>query len=767
MAQAHILGYPRIDKQREMKKAVEAYWSKGISQQELFEQGKQIRQRNWSVQNQAGLDFVTVNDFSWYDHVLDMAALLGVVPERFDFTAKEVDVDTYFRMARGRAPSGKDAVACEMTKWFDTNYHYIVPELTAHQAFDMASTKIFDEVEEAKSRGYNPKPVLVGPMTFLWLAKSKDEGLNKLDLLDSLLPAYQRILERLSQQGVEWVQMDEPILVHDLPKDWQEGFDKAYAAFQENNPRLLLTTYFGSVDDHLERVMRLPVAGWHFDQVRGQDSLTKILKQLPDTAVLSLGVVDGRNIWASDLNEKLDVLEPIKDQLQDRLWISSSCSLLHSPVDVSQEQKLDLELKSWLAFAEQKVEEVAVLKQALSDRNSVQDRLTQSAQLVEQRRKSTRIHNPKVQERMSSISESMWQRTSAYAQRAKAQKAALKLPLFPTTTIGSFPQTKEIRGLRRDWKKGDMSEQDYVSQIRQQIQLAVKAQEEIGLDVLVHGEAERNDMVEYFGELLDGFAFTQNGWVQSYGSRCVKPPVIYGDVSRRKPMTVEWTQYAQSLTQKHMKGMLTGPVTMLCWSFVRDDQPRSQTANQIALALRDELIDLEKANIRVIQLDEPAFREGLPLRHKDWPHYLEWAVKSFRLATSGVQDSTQVHTHMCYSEFNDVIESIAALDADVITIETSRSQMELLDAFKDFKYPNEIGPGVYDIHSPRVPDVKEMVTLMKHAQKRLPHERLWINPDCGLKTRAWPETKESLINMVKAAQQLRAEVKTEEPALAD
>lgn len=766
MVTAHILGYPRIGKQRELKKAVEAYWAGSMDRQSLFEEGKRLRKEHWQAQKDAGLSMVTVNDFSWYDQVLDMASLFGVVPSRFGSIENEVDIDTYFRMGRGRAPTGKDTTACEMTKWFDTNYHYMVPELTSDQSFRLSLSKPFEEVEEAKSQGYTPKPVIIGPLTFLWLSKAKGEDFDKLSLLNKLLPVYKEVLEKFKAQGVEWVQIDEPILTLDLDKNWQQGFKDAYKALEDRNVKLLLTTYFGSLEDNLDTLASLSVDGWHIDAIRSQDKLQTLVARLPKDAIFSVGTVDGRNIWRTDLRAKLEQLKPLHDQLGDRLWVASSCSLLHSPVDLDVESKLDDEFKSWLAFSKQKVAEISTLATALTSPEKVESALKRSDEIRESRNSSSRIHNPAVKKRMSEIKQEMWHRPSPYQQRAKKQKAALNLPLFPTTTIGSFPQTGDIRKLRRDLKRGDLSYADYVTNIKKHIEEVVREQEALGLDVLVHGEAERNDMVEYFGELLDGYAFTQNGWVQSYGSRCVKPPIIYGDVSRPKAMTVEWTQYAQSLTPKLMKGMLTGPVTMLCWSFVRDDQPRSQTSDQIALALRDEMVDLEKAGIKVIQLDEPAFREGLPLRHKEWISYLEWAVRSFRLATSGVQDETQVHTHMCYSEFNDVIESIAAMDADVITIETSRSQMELLDAFETFNYPNEIGPGVYDIHSPRVPDAKEMVQLMQKASERIPAERLWINPDCGLKTRGWAETKEALSNMVKAAQTVRASIKNGEPELA-
>ncbi|MDE2089620.1 MAG: 5-methyltetrahydropteroyltriglutamate--homocysteine S-methyltransferase [Gammaproteobacteria bacterium] len=756
MTTAHTLGFPRIGAHRELKRAVESYWKREIDREALQSVGRELRARHWKLQADAGLDFVAAGDFSWYDHVLDMSALLGVVPPRFGVLRGEVDLDTYFRMARGRAPTGADAPACEMTKWFDTNYHYLVPEFGADQTFRVASSKLFDEVAEAQALGYRAKPVLVGPLTYLWLGKTKGGEFDKLALLDRLVPVYGEILERLKRQGVEWVQIDEPILVLDLPQAWKSAFESTYNRLQVAGLKRLVATYFGALDDNLGLACGLPVDGLHIDLVRAPEQLSAVLDRLPAYKVLSAGVVNGRNIWRTDLEQALKMLEPARARLGERLWVAPSCSLLHSPVDLSLENKLDKELKSWLAFATQKLGEVALLKRALAEgRAPVAQALSESHAANEARRRSPRIHRPEVKARLVKINEDITHRAHPYAARAAAQRRRLGLPAFPTTTIGSFPQTMEIRNARRDFKAGKIDETHYKERMHAEITHAVRKQEELGLDVLVHGEAERNDMVEYFGELLQGFAFTSNGWVQSYGSRCVKPPVIYGDVSRPAPMTVEWTTYAQSLTRRLMKGMLTGPVTILQWSFVRDDQPRADTTLQIALALRDEVLDLERAGIQVIQIDEPAFREGLPLRRKDWPQYLDWAVRAFRVAASGVRDETQIHTHMCYSEFNDIIDAIAALDADVITIETSRSDMELLDAFVGVKYPNEIGPGVYDIHSPRVPAVEEMAGLMEKAAALIPPERLWVNPDCGLKTRDWPEVESALRNMVAAAQRMR------------
>ncbi len=758
MSKIHNLGFPRIGARRELKRAVEAYWKGDISQQELEKTGHELRKRHWQLQADAGLDLIPVGDFSWYDHMLDLSAMLGVVPPRFGWEGGTVDLDTCFRMARGRAPSGKAAAACEMTKWFDTNYHYLVPEFQREQPFTLSTSKLFDEVAEAQALGYSVKPVIPGPLSYLWLGKVKGAEFDRLELLESLLPVYGEILQRLKEQGVEWVQIDEPILVLDLPQEWKSAFESAYNRLQTGGLNILLATYFGALGSNAVTACKLPVAGLHIDAVRAPEQVASVVDQLPAYKVLSIGIIDGRNIWRTDLDRALVTLEGLRERLGERLWIAPSCSLLHVPVDLEQEDELDEELKSWLAFATQKLHEVAVLQQALNgNREAVAGEPSAARAASLARSQSPRIHSVAVKQRVEGITDGMGRRSSPYADRAPLQRSWLKLPLFPTTTIGSFPQTPEIRQTRRAFKQGEISEQEYVSRMQQEIALVVEKQEQLGLDVLVHGEPERNDMVEYFGELLEGFAFTRYGWVQSYGSRCVKPPVIFGDVSRPRPMTVEWSRYAQSLTSKPMKGMLTGPVTILNWSFVRDDQPRSVTCTQIALAIRDEVQDLEQAGIKVIQIDEAALREGLPLRQGEWRHYLDWAVHAFRITASGVADDTQIHTHMCYSEFNDIIESIAAMDADVITIETSRSDMELLDVFEDFEYPNEIGPGVYDIHSPNVPTVEQIVTLMHKASERIPAERLWVNPDCGLKTRGWPEVETALANMVEAARQLRQE----------
>lgn len=751
-----------MGEQRELKRSLEAYWAGQLSQQELLDTGKALRARHWDLQNKAGLDTVPVGDFAWYDQILEWSTLLGAVPARFGQADNApVSLDTLFRMARGRAPCGRPAAACEMTKWFDTNYHYIVPEFTPGQSFRIARECLFEQVDEAQALGHKVKPVIPGPLTWLWLGKGDAyEGLadvGKLALLDALLPVYEQVLARFKAQGVEWVQIDEPVLVLDLPQEWQDAFRRVYQDLNQSGLKLLLATYFDDLHENVTVLKDLPIAGVHVDAVRAPAALQAVQAVLGQDQVLSAGVISGRDIWRTDLEKTLQTLEPLKAALGERLWIAPSCSLLHVPMDVQSETGLDAELKSWLSFAVQKLDELKLLQGLL---DGTLDEAGQQAVQAQQaalraRRESRRTHNPAVQTQMAKIDQLKRQRTPFF-QRIQAQRNKLNLPAFPTTTIGSFPQTTEIRTARRDWRGGALSDAAYEKAMQAEIEQVIRFQERVGLDVLVHGEAERNDMVEYFGELLGGFAFTQNGWVQSYGSRCVKPPIIFGDVLRLAPMSVAWSSYAQSLTERPVKGMLTGPVTMLQWSFVRDDQPRADTCRQLALALRDEVSDLEQAGIHVIQLDEPAFREGLPLRQGDWQAYLDWAVDCFRLSTSAVSDETQIHTHMCYSEFNDIMQSIADMDADVITIETSRSNMLLLDAFENFEYPNHIGPGVYDIHSPNVPDKDWMVGLMGEAAKRLPADRLWVNPDCGLKTRGWAETEASLLAMVDAAKALRA-----------
>ncbi len=755
MAKAHILGFPRIGAQRELKFAVESFWRGESDLPALQQTGKTLRQRHWSVQADAGLDYVSVGDFAWYDQVLNTLALLGAVPTRFKFDPKKLTLADYFTLARGNP----EHFAMEMTKWFDTNYHYLVPEFTADIRFDGGVDWLFEEHAEAVALGHKTKVTLVGPLTLLYLGKIKSGLTNKLDLLPQVIAGYQNVLQRLQAAGVEWVQIDEPILALELAAVWRNAYTPTYAALNAAAPKLLLATYFDQVREHSALLHNLPVAGVHLDLVRGAGQLDDFLQDWPQDRVLSAGIVDGRNIWRADLDVALATLKPLQEKLGDKLWVSASCSLLHVPVDLAHENKLDDELKAWLSFATQKVAEITALKRALNGETAqVTQQFNAAALAVAARKISPRIHNPLVQKRLGEIHSISASRSNVFAERIVKQQARFKLPAFPTTNIGSFPQTADIRQARAQYKRGEIGHLDYLNKMRDEVRLVVQKQEEIGLDVFVHGEPERNDMVEYFGEQLWGYGFTANGWVQSYGSRCVKPPFIYGDVYRPEAMTVGWSEFAQSLTSKPMKGMLTGPVTMLQWSFVRDDQPRDTTALQIALALRDEVVDLEKAGIGMIQIDEPAFREGLPLKAADWPHYLDWAVQAFRITASGVQDDTQIHTHMCYSEFNDILPWIAAMDADVITIETSRSDMELLDGFGQFAYPNDIGPGVYDIHSPRVPRVEEMQRLLRKARGVIPDAQLWVNPDCGLKTRGWPETTAALENMVLAARSLRAEV---------
>ncbi len=754
---AHNLGFPRIGAQRELKKAVETYWKGDLDEAGLRSIGQGLRKQNWLLQQEAGLHFIPVGDFAYYDQMLNMTALLGAAPSRFGFADGAINLAQYFTLARG----DKNNFAMEMTKWFDTNYHYLVPEFLHTTEFKLGSEWLFEEVAEAQALGIKAKPVLIGPLTYLYLGKEKQADLNRLHLLPKLIPVYQQILARLQAQGVEWVQIDEPALVLDLPQEWVDALASTYATLSQGSPKILLATYFDSVEEHAETLKALPVAGLHIDLVRAPQQAECFLRNFPKDKILSAGIVDGRNIWRCNLIAALQTLQILHKTLGERLWVAPSCSLLHVPVDLTQEVNLDqtLEsrtLKSWLAFATQKLAEIATLARGVTlGKEAIATQLAQTNAALESRVFSPKVHDQAIRHRVAALTPHDAQRQSPFAVRIATQQARFNLPAFPTTTIGSFPQTADIRAARADYKKGRLSTAQYHTKMRTEIRHVVQLQEELGLDVLVHGEAERNDMVEYFGEQLQGFAFTEYGWVQSYGSRCVKPPIIYGDVSRPHPMTVEWAQYAQSLTTKPMKGMLTGPITILQWSFVRNDIPRSETALQIALAIRDEVQDLERAGIAIIQIDEAAMREGLPLKKTDWPFYLDWSVRAFKVCSTGVNNTTQIHTHMCYSEFNDILPAIAAMDADVITIETSRSDMELLDAFHEFQYPNDIGPGVYDIHSPRVPSPEEMLRLMHKALAVIPAQRLWINPDCGLKTRGWPEVKTALQNMVTVARQLR------------
>ena len=755
------LGFPRIGPRRELKTALESYWAGKSSAQKLRDTTKALRAATWARQHAAGIGHIPSNDFSLYDHVLDTSAMVGAVPPLYEWQGGPLPLDSYFAMARGtRGRKGGDLPAQEMTKWFDTNYHFMVPEFSRGQDFDLVSTKPVDDFEEAKALAYHTRPVLLGPVSFLRLGKSKDEALDPLSLLPGLLPVYAQVLRQLAQAGADWVQIDEPCLVLDLDDRARRSYRVAYDTLAHSVPglNLLLTTYFGSLGDNLETALGLPVAGLHLDLVRAPEQLGAVLATAPADLTLSLGVIDGRNVWRTDLPALLDRLEPVVESRgAERVMLAPSCSLLHVPIDLDLETDLDPDLKSWLAFAVQKAGEIATLGRALdAGRDAVKDALAASAAAAQARRRSAKIHDLAVQSRLKAVTPAMSRRQSAYPTRHELQQQRLGLPAFPTTTIGSFPQTEAVRKARAAHAKGELGTAPYRDFLRKETEAAVRWQEEIGIDVLVHGEFERNDMVQYFGERLAGYAFTKHGWVQSYGSRYVRPPVIFGDVSRPAPMTVEWSAYAQSLTDRPMKGMLTGPVTMLQWSFVRDDQPRETTCRQIALALRDEVVDLEQAGIGIIQIDEPALREGLPLRRADWQHYLAWAVDCFHLASCGVADTTQVHTHMCYSEFNDIIQAIAALDADVISIETARSKMELLEAFTDFRYPNEIGPGVYDIHAPRCPPVEEIAELLTKAKQRLSSGQIWVNPDCGLKTRKWEEVRPALANMVEAARAIRA-----------
>ncbi|WP_050420479.1 5-methyltetrahydropteroyltriglutamate--homocysteine S-methyltransferase [Bradyrhizobium tropiciagri] len=766
------LGTPRIGPRRELKLALESFWSGATNEKALIDTGVGLRAANWARQKKLGVSVIPSNDFSFYDQVLDTSVMVGAIPAMYGWSSGPVPLATYFAMARGAEGSGHDAScghahhghghgvpAQEMTKWFDTNYHYMVPELSSDQQFRLASRKPIEEYEEAKALGYQTRPVLVGPVTFLKLAKSKDAGFEPLSLLDRLLPVYIEVLRELAARGAEWVQLDEPCLVLDLDDTARNALRRAYGEIAKAVPqiRIMLASYFGSLGENRDTAFALPVAGLHLDLVRAPEQLDD-LAHLPAERVVSLGVLDGRNIWRADLSKLLDRLEPVIAKLgKDRVQIAPSCSLLHVPIDLALEAKLDAEVKSWLAFSVQKMEDLAALGTALANgRDSIAAALTTSDAAAAARKTSPRIHDAKVTRRMAGIDAAMRGRASSFEERTEVQRARFNLPAFPTTTIGSFPQTPEVRKSRAAHAKGSLSDASYKTFLQEQTAETVRWQEAIGLDVLVHGEFERNDMVQYFGEQLSGFVFTEHAWVQSYGSRYVRPPILFGDVSRPKPMTVEWWQYAQSLTKKPMKAMLTGPVTILNWSFVRDDIPRSEACRQIALAIRDEVADLEGAGAGMIQIDEAALREGLPLRRSEWTTYLDWAVECFRICSSGVRDETQIHTHMCYSEFNDIIDAIGAMDADVISIETSRSKMELLDAFRSYRYPNEIGPGVYDIHSPRVPEINEMTELLKLARQRLSDGQLWINPDCGLKTRKWEEVRPALVNMVAAARELRA-----------
>jgi 5-methyltetrahydropteroyltriglutamate--homocysteine methyltransferase len=762
MAIATNLGFPRIGANRELKKSLESYWNGSISHDQLHQTAAAIRKKHWVLQKQKKINHIPSCDFSLYDSMLDMATLLGVVPERYQALSNTPNgfLEVYFAMARGLQNPQKniDLSALEMTKWFDTNYHYIVPELQPNQSFHLGSTQPFQEYDEAQSLGISTRPVLIGPYTFLKLSKTYSET-DSISLLPRIIPIYQEVLKRFQAQGVQWIQIDEPALVLDsATSDWpliQKSYQDLSRSF--GSIQILLATYFEGLHENLRRTFQLPLHAVHIDLVRAPQQLFEALQSIQPSQFLSLGIVDGRNVWKNNFDQSLVLLQQAADCIgTDRVMVAPSCSLLHSPMDVDLETTLDSDLKDWMAFATQKLEEVALLTQVLNEgESSASTALESNREAHKNRAASSRIHRPTVQRRIQSLQSSDFQRKSVFSVRLNAQQDHLNLPLFPTTTIGSFPQTEAIRKVRQQRKSQQISEFEYTQFMQEQIRIMVQKQEEIGLDVFVHGEPERNDMVEYFGEQLSGFVFTQQGWVQSYGSRCVKPPIIYGDVERTHPMTVSWSQFAQALTSKPMKGMLTGPVTILQWSFVRDDQDRSLTAKQIALAIRDEACDLEESGISVIQIDEPAIREGLPLHRSDWSHYLDWATSCFRLAASGVQDATQIHTHMCYSEFHEIMDSIIQMDADVITIEASRSHLELLTIFERHRYPNQIGPGVYDIHSPRVPSTQEIVSQLSQMVRYLQSKQIWVNPDCGLKTRRWDEVVSALQNMVSAAKILR------------
>jgi 5-methyltetrahydropteroyltriglutamate--homocysteine methyltransferase len=764
----HNLGYPRVGALRQLKKALEAYWRGVGTSEELQRTAFELRRTNWLQQQSAGIDLIPSGDFSFYDHVLDTIVMVGALPDRFRWDGFRTDLPIYFAMARGSAsddalPTDADSAhsiangvhAMEMTKWFDTNYHYIVPEFHEDQRFAFSSTKLVDEFQEALALGIKTKPVLLGPLTFLRLGKIHGKDFDRYRFLPRLIEVYVEALRILADSKAEWVQFDEPIVATDMTPAERLHLHETYSRLTQAAPglKILVATYFNDLGENLKEFAQLPVQALHIDAARSEQELRNLIAELGKDKILSLGVVHGRDIWRNNYERSLEVIRTAVSSLgEDRVWIAPSCSLLHVPYSLTYEAKLDPEIKSWLAFAEEKLVELSELRQAFEGDTKI---VARNRELHQARAGSGRIHRPEVKNRSAAVLESDLKRNNPFPVRREAQQEHLRLPELPTTTIGSFPQTERVRSTRAQYRKGKISQDAYEAFLEEETARVVRWQEQIGLDVLVHGEFERTDMVEYFGEQLSGFTFTENGWVQSYGSRCVKPPILFGDVRRANPMTVRWSKFAQAQTKKPMKGMLTGPVTILQWSFVRDDQPLAETARQIALAIRDEAKDLEAAGILVIQVDEPAFREGLPLRKAAWGEYLRWSVDAFKLATSGVADSTQIHTHMCYCEFNDFIEPIAALDADVISIESSRSEMELLEAFRTFKYPNEVGPGVYDIHSPRVPSVEEMSGLLEKALRVLPRAQVWVNPDCGLKTRGWSEVDKSLNNMVAAARIVR------------
>lgn len=755
MSTFHVLGYPRVGAERELKWALESYWRNDITQESLWDVAKVVREDNWQAQLDAGCELLTVGDFCLYDHVLNTSFLLGHLPRRVNTTDNALD--RIFLAARGRAPTGTPVHACEMTKWFDTNYHYLIPEFHAEDAFSLNAEFLLEEVRAAKQLSSNIKVALPGPLTYLWLGQSKD-GSERLEHLDAVLDVYADLLCLLKEEGVSWVQLDEPALVTDLPLEWVNAYERAYHRLRGAGIDILLATYFGGVGEHLSRVFQLPVQGVHLDMVSAPEQLSAAVDQIGPYKVLSLGVIDGRNIWRADIELLYQSLKPIQKRLKDRLWVGTSCSLLHVPYRASTEQNLADGCEQWLSFAEEKLQEGVLLSKALNDETAKQgSQWLDQVQRSVARQLSKRVHKDAVKQRVVNIAPTEWHRPQGYNERQTLQQRLLNLPLFPTTTIGSFPQTQGIRKLRRDWRDGKIDVTAYELGLKDEIQHCIRIQEDIGLDVLVHGEAERNDMVEYFGELLDGIAVSAAGWVQSYGSRCVKPPIIYGDIERPSPMTVRWTEYAQSQTNQPVKAMLTGPVTMLKWAFVRNDQPWSDTAYQLAAVLHDEVQDLEAAGIHIIQIDEPALREALPLRRAEHKAYLNWAVNSFRYCYADTKATTQLHTHMCYADFDDILEAIQAMDADVITLETARSASALLNTLERKPYTNGIGPGVYDIHSPNIPEANQMEEILTGARSTVKDKDLWVNPDCGLKTRRWEEVIPALKAMVGVARKLRAE----------
>jgi len=750
------LGFPRIGLHRELKFALERFWSGEWTAEQLEAAARQIRCSNWQMQAAAGIRYVPSNDFSLYDNVLDTAVMTGAIPARYRNHSDRAELATYFNMARG----SQAVPAMEMTKWFDTNYHYIVPEFEPGTEFRAAGRKPLGEFQEARALGVTTRPVLLGPFSFAHLGKMRGAGLSRAALTEALVEPYSQILGDLAAAGAAWVQIDEPCLALDLSPSGLHLFSGIYEklAASASSIKILLAPYYAGLGENLGAALRLPIAGLHLDLVRDSGQLSAVLAQVPAGLVLSLGVVDGRNVWRTDLDRALELIRRAVDRIgTERVQIAPSCPLLHVPVDLDEERGLDAEVRRWIAFARQKLQEVSLLAEAaVRDDAAIRESLAQNREVLQQRARSPRVVHQTVRKRVAAIVPEMLSRSSRFTARRRKQAAVTPLPPLPTTTIGSFPQTAEIRRARAARRSGKMDSAQYNTLLRAEIERAIRFQEEIGLDVLVHGEFERSDMVEYFAEQLNGYLFTGNGWVQSYGSRCVKPPVLFGDISRPKPMTAEWARYAQSLTKRPVKAMLTGPVTMAEWSFVRDDLPKSQVCFQLALAVRDEVADLEAAGVRVIQVDEPALREGLPLRHSQRGAYLGWAVDAFRLATGGARDETQIHTHMCYAEFGEILDSIVRMDADVISMEAARSRMELLDAFAGRDYPNDIGPGVYDIHSPRVPSAEEIKALIQKALAVFRPEQLWVNPDCGLKTRRREEARPALGNMVAAARRVRA-----------